>query len=138
VLAIARELIEARGLLDRFAFVPGDYRADPLPGGFDAALYCGALHQENERTAPGVFAKLLAALEPGGTLWVVDLMLGPSRAEPAFSALFALNMMLVSPIARVFSGQEVLDLAERAGFREGRLNPLAGSPYWLVTARKPG
>jgi SAM-dependent methyltransferase len=137
VLAVTRELVGGGPAADRISFHPADYRCDPLPSGYAAVLFCGALHQEDAESAARVMAGLAAALEPGGRLFVVDMMLEPTRTAPVFSALFALNMMLVNPSGRVFTGEEVCGLAGGAGLAEVDCRRLAGCPYWVVTARKP-
>jgi SAM-dependent methyltransferase len=137
VLDVARRLLESPGTLGRITLHPGDYRKDPLPGGFDAVLYCGALHQETPESAATLLRKIRDSLRPGGSLLVVDLMLAPDRTGPAFSALFSLNMMLVSPVGRVFDERETQDLLRAAGFDDVAATHPAGSPYTIVRARRP-
>ncbi len=137
VLAAAKELIAGRDVAPRVSFQGGDYHTDALPEGFDAVLYCGALHQESPESAAGVFAKIFRALQPRGRLYVVDMMLRKDRTEPVFSALFSLNMMLTSPSGRVFTDEETRRLAAEAGFINVRCVRLANCPYWLIAAEKP-
>ncbi len=136
VLAVARELAAASPAAPRLRFVSGDYRRDPLPGGFDAVFYCGALHQENEATARALFASIRGALAGGGRVVVVDLMCEAARTAPVFANLFSLNMRLTSPFGRVFTVPQTCALLEAAGFEaaEGRMIPHI--PYALVTAQR--
>jgi len=135
VLDVARELTADSPAAARIAFVPGDYRRDPLPAGFDAILYCGALHQENAASAAALFRQFRAALKPDGVLWVVDLMLDDDRREPVFAALFSLNMMLVSPIAGVFTRAEARSALAAAGFDRTEARALPDIPYTLIVAQ---
>jgi len=137
VLDIGRELIRDTGVASRVSFHPGDYRKDPLPGGFDAVLYCGALHQEEPAGAQRLFDKIHASLHPGGRLYVVDMMLAADRTQPLFSVLFSLNMMLMSPQGRVFTEDDVLKAVGLAGLGDAECLKPEGCPYWIVKASKP-
>ncbi len=136
VVSIARELAKGHPAADRIRYVEGDYRADALPGGFDAVLYCGALHQESPQTAARLFDAIAAGLERGGRLIVIDMLLDDDAARPAFSALFSLNMMLVSPIARVFTARQAEGLLSDAGFDVRATQAIEHTPYWIVEAQR--
>jgi|TARA_B100000809_G_scaffold232085_1_gene247703 SAM-dependent methyltransferase len=135
ILAVARELTPDDDIGRRITFHPGDYRVDPLPGDFDAVLYCGALHQENVHDAQHLFSRVLATLRPGGALIVVDFMLNSDRTSPVFSALFALNMLLVKPDSRVYTTEEVQDLLTQAGFTPATVEDHA--PYSIIRTTRP-
>lgn len=136
VLNVARELTAGTRVADRVAFSPGDYRKDELPSGFDVALYSGALHQETPETAAALFAKIAGSLEPGGAILVVDMMVRTDRTSPLFSILFSLNMMLMSPIGRVFPDSSVHSMLAQAGFADLTTVKPDGCPYWIVRGRK--
>jgi hypothetical protein len=137
VLAIARELGEASSAADRIGYHDGDYRRDALPGGFDTVLFSGAIHQEDPSSASALVNKIRDALEPGGELIVVDMMLAPDRTEPKFSALFSLNMMLTSKAGRVFDEAQLSGILTDAGFAKPEVTRLEGCPYWIMRARRP-
>lgn len=137
VLAVARQLTAAGDLADRVDHVEGDYRTDPLPGAVDAALYCGALHQESPETAADLFRRVHDSLSPGGRLYVVDMMLETDRTAPPFSALFSITMMLTSGRARVFAADEAADLVRQAGFENVAAERNADSPYYTIRGDRP-
>lgn len=137
VVAVAERLLAEHPAKERIEFQPGDYRNDALPSGFDTVLYCGALHQESNQTAAALFAKIAESLHPGGRLFVVDMMLEDSGTSPAFSTLFALNMMLINPFARMFKASEACGLLEGAGLKVEAYRQLATSPYWMIRAIRP-
>jgi len=133
VLDVARELTADHPAANRVSFHPGSYREGELPGGHDAILYCGALHQETETSAAELFARIHRAIEPGGRLTVIDLMLEDDRATPAFSALFSINMKLFNPQASVFPVSRAVELIGDAGFTKIRSTRLGESAYYSVT-----
>lgn len=132
VLAVARELTSSSSAQDRISFCDGDYHHDPLPEGFDCALLCGAIHQESEESAAALFAKIRAAVRPGGRFILVDMMLEPNRCGPLFSNLFSINMMLTSPQGRVLTADSLTQLLYDAGFPAVELRQPSWSPYWVL------
>jgi 2-polyprenyl-3-methyl-5-hydroxy-6-metoxy-1,4-benzoquinol methylase len=136
VLNVARELTADHHAAARITFRPGSYREGDLPGGHDAVFYCGALHQETESSAAALFGRIHAALEPGGSLTVIDLMLEDDRANPAFAALFSINMKLFNPPASVFTVTDAARLIGDAGFTEITSTRLGPSAYYCITAKR--
>ena len=136
--AVAAECIAEAGLADRVACVAGDYHADTFPAEtYDAATIFGALHQEDPADILAILRRAHAALKPGGKLYVLDIMTDASHAQPAFSALFAVNMALTTANGWVFSDSELKDLMTRAGFEPGETRPVPPPmPHWLVGAVK--
>ncbi len=137
VLEVARELTQASPASGRIRFYPGDYHKDDMCGNFDAALFCGALHQESPEAARPVLRRILSALRPGGRLVVADLMLDGDQPEPAFSALFALTMMLTSPSGGVYSTHAAREMLCAAGLDDVTVSAPGGElPYRVVSGRK--
>jgi len=137
VLETARELTKESPAASRITFHPADYRKDALPTGFDTALLIGAIHQEDHATAGAVFGSIRKTLKPGGTFYVVDMMLNRDRTGPLFSNLFSLNMRLTSPRGRVFSDMELIHLLEQSGFGHVECRRQEHAPYWIIRAEQP-
>jgi len=136
VIDVARQLTADSPATDRISFTPGDYRKDDLPTGHDALLYCGALHQETDRSAAALFAKFVTSVEPGGSVYVIDLMT-TDGSHPVFSALFSLNMKLFNANAGVFTTGRTGELLANAGFDAITENQLGDSPYFCVRGKRP-
>lgn len=134
VVAAAAELHADNPVLQRLAFLCGDYHTTPFPGEQDLVLYCGALHQEPEADALALFKRIREALKPGGHLYVIDLMLDETRTQPVYSALFQLNMMLMRPSSRVYSETRLRECLRAAGFDDFYTQHVTGTPYTLVRA----
>ena len=65
------------------------------------------------------------------------MMTDSTRAAPAFSALFAVNMALTTENGWVFSDAELKDWLRASGFEPSATIPLPPPmPHWLVTAVK--
>ena len=138
VAAIAAELIAQQGLAARVQTLGGDYRTTPFPTGNDAVTFFGVLHQESPESILALFRKAHAAMNPGGRIHVLDMMTDATRANPAFSALFAVNMALTTENGWVFADAEVREWLTAAGFRNCTVRPVGPSmPHWLASAHKP-
>src|SRR6185369_10922963 len=61
-LEVTRRHLAESGLEDRIRLVPGDYRRDPLPSGFDVAFLSNIIHGEDEPSRRGALLDHDAAL----------------------------------------------------------------------------
>ncbi len=137
VVRIADELIIQSGLEARVKTIGGDYHAVELPGGSDALIFFGVLHQEEPPAIRALLRRANEALVPGGMIYVLDMMTDPSHTAPKFSALFALNMALTTEHGWVFSEEELKGWLLEAGFEDFSCRPLPPPmPHWLATAVK--
>jgi SAM-dependent methyltransferase len=138
IAAVAEELLKERGMDDRVTLQPGDYHDCPFPGGQDLILFFGVLHQESPESILDLFRRAYDALKPGGRIYVLDMMTDETRTQPAFSALFAVNMALTTQNGWVFSDTDLREWFTEAGFVDTACEPLPPPmPHWLASARKP-
>ena len=138
VASIASGLIQQQHASERVTTLAGDYHMTPFPRENDAILFFGMLHQESPDSIRDLLKRAWDALEPGGTVHVLDMMTDETHAAPAFSALFAVNMALTSRHGWVFSSTELQTWVEEAGFTEFAVEELPPPiPHWLARARKP-
>ena len=135
----AKDYVAKFGLADRIECRAGDYHADDYgEGGYDAVTIFGALHQESPAAIVDILRRAARALKPGGRLFVLDMMTDSTRAAPAFSALFAVNMALTTENGWVCSDEELKGWMREAGLVPGEtLHAPPPMPHWLVTASKP-
>jgi len=139
VSAVASALVAQAGMSGRVTCRAGDYHVDRYEeGSFDAVTIFGALHQESPAMIVSILERAHAALKPGGRIYVLDLMTDATHTQPAFSALFAVNMALTTHDGWVFSDAELHGWLREAGFEscETRAVPQP-MPHWLVSALKP-
>jgi hypothetical protein len=68
----------------------------------------------------------------------MDMMTDATHAQPAFSALFGINMALIKEDGWVFSDSELRGWMEEAGFTGFTVAPLPPPmPHWMARAWKP-
>ncbi len=115
VAAVARELVAAAGASDRVSLRDGDYHHADFGSGKDVVLMSGMFHRETAQACRGLIERGVACLEPGGLLIVSDVFTDEGGAQPAFAAMFGLNMMLTAPDGGVHADADVKRWMSEAG-----------------------
>lgn len=137
VIPMAKERLSHEGLLHRVELIAGDYLLDALPAGADFAWLSAIVHQNSREENRRLFSNVYAALEPGGTVAIRDVVMDPSRTSPLAGALFAVNMLVGTEGGGTFTFDEIREDLEAAGFEDARLLRRDPAMNSLVTARKP-
>jgi len=121
VMAMAEQRIAEAGLGDRVTLVAGDFYTDDLPDGADLAWLGAICHQNSRKQNRALFAKVHRALKGGGVAVIRDVVMDPSRAQPEWGALFAVNMLVATEGGGTYTFDEYRqDLCE-VGFERVRL-----------------
>ncbi|KAA6212581.1 methyltransferase domain-containing protein [Streptomyces albofaciens JCM 4342] len=119
VCPVADRNIADAGLADRIGTHPGDFLAEPaLPGGHDVIVLSMILHDWDEDTNRTLLGKCCAALPPGGTLVISELMVDDDLTGPAPAALMSLNMLVETEGGRNYTAAEYSSWLRDAGFSE--------------------
>lgn len=134
----ARQRIAQTEFAQRIDFAPGNFYVDDLPTGADYAWVSAIVHQHSREHNRDLFAKVHAALEPGGRIAIRDIVMKPSRTEPLEGALFAINMLVHTDTGGTFTLDELAEDLRTAGFIEPRLEIEDEAMNSVVTATKPG
>ena len=135
ILNVSRTLIAAEGLTDRVKCIDGDYHTTEFPAGNDAVIIFGVLHQEAPESIVDILTRAHASLNPGGRIYILDMMTDATRCHPAFSALFAVNMALTKEEGWVFSDKDIETWLQTAGFHDTTCRALPPPmPHWLASA----
>jgi ubiquinone/menaquinone biosynthesis C-methylase UbiE len=138
IVQIADQLIAQSGMQSRILTLAGDYHKAEFPQENDVIIFFGVLHQEDPADIRELLRRAHAAVVPGGTLYILDMMTDSTHTQPKFSALFALNMALTTPRGWVFSEDELKVWLAEAGFQGFHCRPLPPPmPHWLASAVKP-
>jgi len=122
VIPLSRRHVEAAGLGDRVDFVAGDFYTDSaLPAGADLAWVSAIVHQNSRDENRALFAKVHAALIPGGEIMVRDMVMDDTHTQPPAGAMFAINMLVRTEAGGTFSLTELREDLREAGFGEPSL-----------------
>ena len=135
IVEIARELIADAKMGDRIITRSGNAVTDSYgTAEFDAVLFSGVLHQMGPAIIQSMLAKAHKALKPGGRVLISDVMVTGNGTEPAFGALFSLQMLLTSEAGGVFSVEQAEGWLGDAGFHTIVTNRLPPPlPYFILT-----
>jgi SAM-dependent methyltransferase len=126
--------VAANGFSDRLRFQPGDCFADPLPTA-DVLIMGHMLHGWGLDRKMVLLRKAHEALPKGGSLVVYEAIIDDERRRNAFGLLMSLNMLIESRDGFDFTGADCVKWMRDAGFREARVEHLAG-PDSMVVATK--
>jgi len=136
--AVGREVIAAAGLIDRVLFRECDVTETDLGDGYDAVLCFNLVHHLGHDQVADLFGRAAKALNPGGTLAVLDVFADPGRRRQAYTDMLALFVYLSSG-ARVHTPAELAGWLGDAGFAAPRKVRVLRVPGLTLTiARKPG
>jgi predicted O-methyltransferase YrrM len=124
VAAVARELVASAGASHRVSLRDGDYHSSDFGSGQDVVLMSGMFHRESAATCRGLVERAVRSLNPGGMLVVADVFTDAGGSQPAFAALFGLNMMLTAPDGGVHADADVAGWMRDCGLRDMRTVPL--------------
>jgi hypothetical protein len=117
-LKITERFIREAGMADRIKLVAGDYRSDPIPGGYELIFLSNVIHGENPEKNAALIGKLAGNLQSGGRIVVKDHILDESRAHPPVGAIFSMLMLLTTDGGRCYSFGEIKSWMERAGLSQ--------------------
>lgn len=122
----ALKMIDKFGLKGRITFFPGDYLEEDIRGEYDVAWLSHILHGEGPETCQTIINKTVAALEPGGMVFIHEFILNNSEDGPLFPTLFSLNMLLGTSDGQAYSEDHLRRMLMNAGAREVHRIPFQG------------
>ena len=123
--------VESFGLSDRFTFIPGDFFHDPLPKA-DVLVMGHVLHDWNLDQKKLLLKKAYDALPQGGALIVFEALIDDERRKNVFGLLMSLNMLIELPGGFDYTGADGSGWMKEVGFRETRVEHLAGPDSMIV------
>ena len=133
VIPITREQVEAAGMQERVAYMPGDLATDNLGTGYDFIHLSNVVHMLGPDANTALVRRCFDALEPGGMLLIKDFLIEPERPGPPFSLMFALHMLVHTAEGDVYTRADAQAWTDAAGFGPGRCVELTpNSRLWIV------
>jgi SAM-dependent methyltransferase len=128
---IFEEYVNSFGLGHRLRFIPGDFFTDPLPEANVLAMG-HILHDWNLNEKKRLIAKAYRALPSGGALIIFEALIDDERRLNAFGLLMSLNMLIELPGGFDYTGADCSAWLKEAGFRETRVEHLAGPDSMVI------
>jgi SAM-dependent methyltransferase len=141
VLAVLRAAAAAAGIQSQVDILAGSYFDVELPAGrYDLVLLGNVLHLEQPDAAARLVRRAAAALRPGGTLAVIDILGDAEHPSDRERAMYALFLGLRAEHGQMYRRVELDSWLAAAGLLPPRRLPLASPPQLLdvVLAGKPG
>lgn len=138
VIPVTKEFIAKHNLQDRIEVRQGNFLEPDYPKGFDLISFITPLQAYMPDDLGNIFSNTFQALEPGGTILIVDYMLNEDKAGPIDPALMNLQMIQNGHyMGRVNTGAEFEEFLTETGFEEAKHWWLLKHQLGVITARKP-
>ena len=94
----------------------GDFYTDPLPSGADLVWVSAIIHQNSPTQNRQLYARIAQAIQPGGWVYIRDIVLDESRTAPVAGAMFAVNMLTATKSGNSYTLEEMESDLTGAGF----------------------
>jgi cyclopropane fatty-acyl-phospholipid synthase-like methyltransferase len=138
VAPIAQKIVAEEGATDRVHVLAADLLSGPLPGSYDTVILRGVLQCLSAEEARLAVKNIAAAVNPGGTLFIVAQILDDSRISPLEALGYNLIFINTFDAGESYTEQEHRAWLTEAGFVHiERANFLLPDEHGLMTARKP-
>jgi O-methyltransferase domain/Dimerisation domain len=128
---IFEEYVDGLGLNGRLKFAEGDFFKGPLPK-TDVVIMGHILHDWDLETKRMLIGKAYEALPPGGAFIVYEAIIDDDRSRNAFGLMMSLNMLIETHGGFDYTGADCQGWMRAAGFRETRVEHLAGPDSMVV------
>lgn len=119
VIESARELLAARGVLQRAELLPGNF-FERVPEGYDAYVLKNVLHDWDDATCERILRQVRSAMKPGARLLVCEAIVERLCRDP-LGTLPDMQMLVACSGGRERSRAEYRALLDRAGLSERRV-----------------
>ncbi len=128
---VFEEYVASHGLADRLKFQAGDFFNESFPEA-DVIIMGHILHDWSLEDKKMLIGKAYDALPQGGAYIVFEGPIDDERRSNTFGLLMSLNMLIETPAGFDFTGADCRDWLQEAGFREARVEHLAGSDSMVI------
>ena len=131
--AVGRAEMEKSGNPGRIEFREGDLFEDDIGTGWDVAIACNLVHAFSPERNEILFAKVHAALEPGGRFAIMDQILGLGAIHDMVARLFSFNLFTVG--GRTYEIETLVKMLKASGFSKitrKKLSKAVGSAVVLA------
>ena len=137
VITVTKEFIAKHKLEDRIQVMEGNFLEPGYPKGYDLISFITPLQGYMPDDLKKVFTHTFEALEPGGTILIIDYMLNEDKTGPLDPALMNLEMIRDGyHIGRVNTGAEFETFLTDVGFQNVDVWWLLEHQLGVITAQK--
>jgi hypothetical protein len=135
VLEVALENARREGLEARYTTIPGSAFDVEWGDGYDLILIPNFLHHFDREGCVRLLERARAALAPGGSVLLVEMVPNDDRVSPPFPAMFAFVMLGSTPKGDAWTARELEAMGRAAGFTDSMVQPLPPSPQTMIVLR---
>ncbi len=139
VAPIAQKIVEEEGVSERVNVVAADVVSGPLADSYDVAVLRALLQVLSPQDARLAIKHVSAAVNPGGTIYIIGQILDDSRRSPLEAVGFNLAFLNQYAAGESYTEKQHREWLSEAGFVDiERANFLLADGSGLMTARKRG
>jgi SAM-dependent methyltransferase len=109
---------EPSSVRERIKLQACDFTRDDLGGPYDVAFVSHVIHGHSDHRIHALFMKLRDSLASNGLLLIHDFFTEAPHTQPAYAALFALNMLVTTDGGRTWSFDETREILTSLGYRD--------------------
>ena len=131
---VARGYITEGGVSDRVDTISIDMFREPRPRGYDGMFFSNIFHDWDVETNQLLARRAYEALEPGGRIFLHEMLLAGDGSGPVTTASFSM-LMLLGTHGRQYDFSELRQILTGAGFTDIDSRPTYGY-YSVVSGRK--
>jgi cyclopropane fatty-acyl-phospholipid synthase-like methyltransferase len=137
VTPITQKIVAVEGLADRITIIASDVAHNPVHGSYEAAVLVALLHVLSKEDAQRVVQNLSGAVLPGGSVYLIDMILDDSRISPPEAIGFNLTAINAFEDGSAYTESEGRSWLRAAGFVDiQRSAHSMRDGHGLMTARK--
>lgn len=133
---IAERYVSESGLGDRVRVVAANILDAPPQSSFDAAVLRNLIQVLNPSQAVLALKNVIKAIEPGGTIYIMGIVLDDSRLSPKEAVASGLNFLNIYDGGQSFTESEYRQWLDEAGF-EGTERVVLPNGSSIITASRP-
>jgi cyclopropane fatty-acyl-phospholipid synthase-like methyltransferase len=138
VTPITQKIVEEEKATDRVKVIAADVLSGPLPGSYDVVVLRGLLQVLSSEDARTAVKNVGAAMNPGGTIYIIAQILDDSRISPLEAVRYNLIFINTFDAGESYTEQQHRDWLTAAGFVDiKRSNSLLPDEHGLIVARMP-
>jgi 3-hydroxy-5-methyl-1-naphthoate 3-O-methyltransferase len=137
VLDTTRKFTEKSGVKEQYSYISGNWQDIALADDeYDIVILGHILHSEGKKRSRELLSYAHKSLKKGGSVVVGEFLVDDTRTSPVFSAMFAINMYLVTTDGCVYSRSELREMLTESGFSNARDLPRGEKDSDVVIADK--